>query len=110
MLIFVICIILSLTSHLNYLLQLLHKFSSVENWCRDGMCENGMSCFGAPDCNIQDIINAQLEAEKEANGEPDETESSNKGPLMAEDDPKRSNFCGSECVLINYTCFVVPSL
>ena len=75
----------------------MHKLYSVENWCRDGMCDNGMSCFGAPDCNIQDIINAQLEAEKAANGESDESESdSGKGPLMPEDDPKRNNFCGSE--------------
>ena len=62
------------------------------------MCDNGMSCFGASDCNIQDLVKAELEAEKEANGDTDDNVTDNE-PIMAVDDPKRSNFCGSKCVL-----------
>ena len=66
---------------------------SVEYWCRDGVCADGMSCFGGLDCNIQDLIEAELEKEKEANGEAggDDVKFS-----LDINDPKRNNYCGSE--------------
>eukprot|EP00578_Thalassiosira_sp_NH16_P020860 CAMPEP_0181083974 /NCGR_PEP_ID=MMETSP1071-20121207/4450_1 /TAXON_ID=35127 /ORGANISM="Thalassiosira sp., Strain NH16" /LENGTH=1372 /DNA_ID=CAMNT_0023165681 /DNA_START=213 /DNA_END=4331 /DNA_ORIENTATION=- len=76
---------------------------SVEYWCRDGMCDNGMSCFGASDCNIQDLVKAELEAEKEANGDTDDNVTDNE-PIMAVDDPKRSNFCGMTWGDASYQC------
>ena len=40
---------------------------SVDAWCRDGTCPSGLSCYSNFDCNVQDIIRAEIEEEREAN-------------------------------------------
>ena len=69
-----------------------------EDWCRDGNCPTGMTCFGMTnDCNIQDLVKARIKKEKEENPElyDDDDEVPKKSGLDI-DDPKRNNFCGSK--------------
>ena len=40
---------------------------SVDAWCRDGTCPSGLSCYSNFDCNVQDIIRAEIEEETDAN-------------------------------------------
>ena len=69
---------------------------SVDTWCRDGNCPDGQTCFVVNNCNVQDFVREQLEQEKEALGIADEVEEK---VILDIDDPKRTNFCGSEFIL-----------
>ncbi|KAL7551450.1 hypothetical protein ACHAWF_015575 [Thalassiosira exigua] len=66
------------------------SFCRQENWCRDGVCPEGMSCFGGVGCNIQDLVRAEL---KQENGGAVGGQAALKEPLNI-DDPRRRNFCG----------------
>ena len=88
---------------------------SPEYWCRDGECPDDLHCFGVAGlCNIQDLVRESIEKGEEVNVDYEaikEYEESKKQqddddkPEYRDDDPKRSNFCGSKC-----TCLFLCSL
>jgi len=69
------------------------SYCTIENQCRDGLCDNS-SCLQM-DCNVQDLIRAQMEANGDGSG---------KTNILGVGDPKRSNFCGMTWEDASYQC------
>lgn len=80
---------------------------SVENWCKDGICPEGTTCFGSPTCNIQELIRAGMEAEKGESGGVDEGSDTKAGEEDAdedEDEESKHFFCGLDWGAVSNNC------
>lgn len=88
---------------------------SPEYWCKDGECPDDLHCFGVAGlCNIQDLVRESIEKGEEVSvdyeaikeyEESKKQQEDDKPVEYRDDDPKRSNFCGSKCTCL-FLCFL----